>query len=302
MNLRLGVNCAVFDDQNRVLLSRRDDLNIWNLPGGRLDSGEALADAAAREVREETGVIAQIERPVNLYYCDGFQRMNVLYAAWPLGGEVLARTVESRANQYFQPQSLPRMLSPQQVAAALSDQRAAPEILTISPQELRRVKRRLGLRWVQNLLRGMPEPQFPRFEVRTVAVIWDSGFRRVLTLEGRQNRVLPRVRCSGLRAPWAELSERIRQHCRVTATFQWVGLWQDEGRDTLEFVFAAAVPARALPDSAEWSSVLNAPLGDRDLAYVEQVKPDFMQAPVWTLVYEDEIGLDDVLISGGAGV
>jgi ADP-ribose pyrophosphatase YjhB (NUDIX family) len=107
--LRLGVACAVMDDEGRVLLSRRGDLNVWNLPGGRLDSGELLQDAAAREVREETGVIAQIDRPVGLYFWANWARLNVLYTAWPLGGDLQQRTVETRANQYFAPEDVPDM-------------------------------------------------------------------------------------------------------------------------------------------------------------------------------------------------
>jgi ADP-ribose pyrophosphatase YjhB (NUDIX family) len=290
------------DDQGRVLLSKRDDLNVWNLPGGRVDSDERLAEAAAREVREETGVIAHVERPVNLYFWQGFQRLNVLYAGWPLGGDMRPRTAETRDNQYFMPDALPKMLNPQQVRAAVSDMRLLPEISALSPRELRNFKRRLGVRWVQNLLRGKPEPRYPHFDVRAVAVIWNEGHTRVLTLEGRRGRVLPRLRCGGLRAPWVELSERMKQHQRLNVTFQWVGIWQDAAHDTLEFVFAAAVPEKSLPQPAEWSTVLNTPLGDRDYEYVEHVRPGFMSHPVWTLSGESDLRDDDILIPRDAGV
>ena len=140
MSVRLGVACAVMDDQGRVLLSKRDDLNVWNLPGGRVDSHEQLAEAAAREVREETGVIARVERPVNLYFWQGFQRLNVLYAGWPLGGEVQPRTAETSDNQYFLPEALPKMLNAPQVKAAASDARPLPEISALSPGELRNLE------------------------------------------------------------------------------------------------------------------------------------------------------------------
>ncbi len=298
MSLRLGTACAVVDDQGRVLLSQRGDLRVWNLPGGRVDSGEALAEAAQREVREETGIIAQIERPVNLYYWAGFQRLNVLFAGWPLGGELVGRTAETRENQYMVPESLPKMLHGQYVEAALAETRPRPETISMTEAELQRLQRRLRLRWVGNLLRGQPEPRYPRFDVRAVAVIWEEGFQRVLTLQSRHGRTLPRVRCGGADAPWNELSSRVRQHCGIVVGFQWVGLWQDVSRNVIEFVFAAAIPERTPVGSAEWSVVMNAPFGDRDLRYVEQVRPSFAQDPVWTLWPDDDLNDDDMVIAG----
>jgi 8-oxo-dGTP pyrophosphatase MutT (NUDIX family) len=49
---------AVLDDEGRVLLGRRADVGVWTLPGGIIDPGEQPADAAIREVFEETGVAA----------------------------------------------------------------------------------------------------------------------------------------------------------------------------------------------------------------------------------------------------
>ncbi|HEY2549066.1 MAG TPA: NUDIX domain-containing protein [Streptosporangiaceae bacterium] len=49
---------AVLDDQGQVLLQRRADSGRWTLPGGIVEPGEQPADAAVREVYEETGVVA----------------------------------------------------------------------------------------------------------------------------------------------------------------------------------------------------------------------------------------------------
>jgi 8-oxo-dGTP pyrophosphatase MutT (NUDIX family) len=49
---------AVLDGDGRILLGRRADVGIWTLPGGIIDPSEQPADAAAREVFEETGVLA----------------------------------------------------------------------------------------------------------------------------------------------------------------------------------------------------------------------------------------------------
>lgn len=52
-----------------VLLIRRSptsktDPGCWDLPGGKMDRGERLVDALAREAREETGLIVQGARPL----------------------------------------------------------------------------------------------------------------------------------------------------------------------------------------------------------------------------------------------
>ncbi len=55
----VGVGVAVFDAAGQVLMVRRGrppGVGRWGLPGGLVELGEQLVDAAVREVREETGV------------------------------------------------------------------------------------------------------------------------------------------------------------------------------------------------------------------------------------------------------
>lgn len=57
---RLAVTTLILDwrdDGIYVLaVTRKDQSNLWCLPGGKVEVDEELAEAAARELREETGV------------------------------------------------------------------------------------------------------------------------------------------------------------------------------------------------------------------------------------------------------
>lgn len=59
----VGVGVAVFDGAGRVLLVQRGNpprAGQWGLPGGLVDLGERLVDAARREVNEECAVEVEI--------------------------------------------------------------------------------------------------------------------------------------------------------------------------------------------------------------------------------------------------
>jgi ADP-ribose pyrophosphatase YjhB (NUDIX family) len=54
----VGVGALIFDGP-RILMAQRGKEPLkgwWSLPGGALETGELLADAVRREVREETGL------------------------------------------------------------------------------------------------------------------------------------------------------------------------------------------------------------------------------------------------------
>ena len=57
------VGAVVLDDAGRLLLVRRRNepgRGLWSVPGGRVEPGESLAAAVAREVREETGLAVTV--------------------------------------------------------------------------------------------------------------------------------------------------------------------------------------------------------------------------------------------------
>jgi 8-oxo-dGTP pyrophosphatase MutT (NUDIX family) len=93
-----SVNVVVTNDEGEVLLIRRSDNDNWAVPGGAIDLGESVAEAAIRETREESGIDCAITglvgiysdpRHVILYTSDGEvrQEFSILVTARPVGGQ-----------------------------------------------------------------------------------------------------------------------------------------------------------------------------------------------------------------------
>ncbi len=92
-----SVNVVVTNDAGEVLLIRRSDNDNWAVPGGAIDLGESVAEAAVRETREESGIDCQITglvgiysdpKHVILYTSDGEvrQEFSIVLTARPVGG------------------------------------------------------------------------------------------------------------------------------------------------------------------------------------------------------------------------
>jgi ADP-ribose pyrophosphatase YjhB (NUDIX family) len=62
-----SVNVVVVNDADEILMIRRSDNDNWAVPGGAIDLGESVAQAAVRETREESGIDCEITGVVGIY-------------------------------------------------------------------------------------------------------------------------------------------------------------------------------------------------------------------------------------------
>jgi 8-oxo-dGTP diphosphatase len=88
----------------RVLLSRRaihPRQGTWNFPAGYVDLGESVAEAAVREVKEETNVDVRIDRLVGVYSRAEDGVVLVAYAGTIVGGEPCAMSETSEVGFFF---------------------------------------------------------------------------------------------------------------------------------------------------------------------------------------------------------
>ena len=67
---RVGSALLVRDEANRILLGKRNKDPLrgsWVIPGGKIHAFESIAEAAARELREETGLIVEVGDHFKVY-------------------------------------------------------------------------------------------------------------------------------------------------------------------------------------------------------------------------------------------
>ena len=102
---------VIFDKKDRVLLSHRRDLDLWNLPGGQVENGELPTEAAIRETKEETGLKIKIKDLVGVYGKPGKDEIVFLFRGKVKGGD-LKKSSEADQHKYYKIKKLPENTIP----------------------------------------------------------------------------------------------------------------------------------------------------------------------------------------------
>lgn len=128
---RIFLNFAaaiVTDEQGRVLLQQRGDVDGWGFPGGGMELGESAEETVIREVREETGLEVRVEQLIGVYtkYLDSYpngdqaQTIGIFFVCSVIGGTLRADGDETLDLRYFAPAEAPPLFN-QQARDALAD-------------------------------------------------------------------------------------------------------------------------------------------------------------------------------------
>lgn len=113
-----AASAIVLDDAGRILLHKRTDSGYWSIPGGSMGPGETIAETAVREIREETGIEAQVDLLLCVYsnprhvitYDNGEvrQQFSVCFLCHAVGGE-LTTSDESSETRFFDVAEIPKL-------------------------------------------------------------------------------------------------------------------------------------------------------------------------------------------------
>jgi ADP-ribose pyrophosphatase YjhB (NUDIX family) len=105
------VSILTFDDDNRVLLVRHAEGNDWTTPGGMIEPYETPANAAVREMWEETGLHVELTRLIGVFggdlctstYSNGdrLSWVSTAFAATRIGGAPRPDGEETLEVRYF---------------------------------------------------------------------------------------------------------------------------------------------------------------------------------------------------------
>ena len=126
-----SVNVVVVNDAGEILLIRRTDNGNWAVPGGAIDLGESVAQAAVRETLEESGIECAITgivgiysdpRHVILYTSNGEarQEFSIVLTARPLSGQLTPGS-ESSDVRWVSPSELPGYAMDQSMRIRIND-------------------------------------------------------------------------------------------------------------------------------------------------------------------------------------
>lgn len=120
--IMVGASVIVENAEGKILLQQRADNHCWGYPGGALELGETLENAARRELAEETGLIAEELELFGVFSGEEFHHIypnqdevyivDVVYLCKSYSGKLRAQEDEVERLGFFSADKLPESISP----------------------------------------------------------------------------------------------------------------------------------------------------------------------------------------------
>jgi len=122
--IQCGASVILLNKNNEILLQKRRDNGCWGFHGGSVEINEVVEEAAARELFEETGLIAnklelfKVFSGPELYYVypngDEVSNIDIVYVCRDYSGSLLANPGEVEELAFFPLDKIPENISPPQ--------------------------------------------------------------------------------------------------------------------------------------------------------------------------------------------
>ena len=123
---------VIVDSAHNVLITRRSQSahqgGLWEFPGGKVEAGESLVAALARELQEELGIsIGRTSALLDIHHDYGDKQVLLdVHVVWDYTGE--ARSLENQPMAWVSPQALTQYAFP---AANLAIVTALGKLFTV---------------------------------------------------------------------------------------------------------------------------------------------------------------------------
>jgi ADP-ribose pyrophosphatase YjhB (NUDIX family) len=269
--MKLNTSGIVVDQFGQILLIQRNDTRTLAPPGGALESGELPPDSAAREVKEETGLIVKPVRLVGLYFWplgpEGY--LNFSFRCLPQGGKLTPSRESPRVG--FSPTNpLPRIILPlhrERIQRGLSHAGGPPYWGEQKATILTRLGKTLLFHLIYRLmdwwrfLRRQPAYQPPPDWRLGAHVVTCNRQGQVLWIKPHRQDVwmLPGGAAVTMEPPWQTAVRTTRQQTGLTTRLTDLsGVYVTRGEDDIFFIFTAEMADSELtvgPETAEFAYI-----------------------------------------------
>ena len=128
-----GANVIIVDEQQRVMLHHRSDMDLWGLPGGFCELGETIEETAKREVIEEVGLVCKTLKLLNVFsgesqhfkypHGDEVYNVTVTFVCDDFEGTINVNKEEGRDARFFLFEDMPHNV-PAGIKVILDDYKA----------------------------------------------------------------------------------------------------------------------------------------------------------------------------------